>query len=146
MKYSKDAKTRIASGSELKSSGCWLWRGTITENGYGKLFFRGIQILAHRLSYEAHVGPVPEGLELDHLCRVRACCNPRHLEAVTRQENVRRGDSGKYLRARDACPSGHAYSEENVYLYQGRRYCRACRRSANEVRRKQAQKAERNAA
>lgn len=78
-----------------EESGCWLWRGTITKVGYGTIFeWREGQKHrpgAHRVVYEALVGPIPEGLDLDHLCRVRNCVNPSHLEPVTRRENLRRG-------------------------------------------------------
>lgn len=77
-----------------KTSTCWLWRGPISSTGYGALTVRGRgTVSTHRLSWEIHRGPVPEGLELDHLCRVRACCNPEHLEPVTRRENLLRGES-----------------------------------------------------
>lgn len=72
---------------------CWLWLGSLNNAGYGKLTVRRVNLYAHRFAHECLVGPVPEGLELDHLCRVRRCVNPDHLEPVTRSENVRRGDS-----------------------------------------------------
>src|SRR4051812_13783907 len=73
-------------------SGCWLWTGTLTDHGYGILENgHGAGKGAHVVSYELHVGKIPEGLELDHLCRVRCCVNPRHLEPVTHYENMRRG-------------------------------------------------------
>lgn len=78
-------------------SGCWLWVGECNDNGYGRFSVKGRKVYAHRSSYEIHVGPIPEGLHIDHLCRVRNCVNPEHLEPVTRSENVRRG-----IRARAA--------------------------------------------
>lgn len=72
-------------------SSCWLWQKTIARHGYGIIMNKGKRIYAHRLSYETHVGPIPEGLTIDHLCRVRSCVNPKHLEPVTRGENARRG-------------------------------------------------------
>ena len=128
MRFSRDAMQRISDFSCPNSGGCWLWTGTINGNGYGKLFFNGRQVLAHRLSYETFIGPIPKGLFLDHLCRARGCVNPAHLEAVTLGENTRRGDSGKHLAVRVACPQGHEYTPQNTWLYQGRRYCRQCRR------------------
>lgn len=82
------------------NSGCWLWVGSVTGPGYGQISNpdrRGKPLLAHRVSYELHVGPIPEGFDLDHLCRVRCCINPRHLDPVTRRENLRRG-IGRYHR------------------------------------------------
>lgn len=74
-----------------QGEGCWLWLGSLTDKGYGRFYMGGKRYLAHRYSYEHFVGPIPEGLEPDHLCRVPACVNPAHLEPVTRSENTRRG-------------------------------------------------------
>jgi hypothetical protein len=75
-----------------KTDTCWLWTGTIANNGYGHIYREGGPLMtAHRLSYEVHVGPIPDGLTIDHLCRVRHCVNPDHLEPVTVAENNRRG-------------------------------------------------------
>jgi hypothetical protein len=70
---------------------CWVWNGTIDGGGYGRLRLNGVKWLAHRYTYEKHVGPIPTGLQIDHLCRNRACVNPNHLEPVTAQTNLRRG-------------------------------------------------------
>ena len=114
--------------------GCWLWTAGQNGTGYGR-FDKSV---AHRFSYTLLVGPVPEGLDLDHLCRVRHCVNPAHLEPVTRSENLRRGDTGKHAtgeviaerqRRKTHCPRGHAYSPENTYVLPTRptaRYCRQC--------------------
>lgn len=77
------------------NSGCWLWFGATTERGYGVVVANGRSIRAHRISYETAKGQIPEGLVLDHLCRVHCCVNPDHLEAVTQLENVRRGLHGR---------------------------------------------------
>lgn len=81
---------------------------------------------AHRVAYEEIMGPVPEGLELDHLCRTRSCVNPSHLEPVTHRENMNRGDVA--TRRKTHCPKGHPYDEENTGIYNGYRNCRACAR------------------
>ena len=90
---------------------------------------RQSMVKAHRLSYERNVGPIPDGLELDHLCRRRNCLNPQHLEAVTHQVNMLRSMSPAGEHARKThCPSGHPYDEENTKHYRGWRYCITCAR------------------
>lgn len=83
-------KERLLAGSAVDESGCQIWQGAPGLNGYGRLSIDGRLTLAHRASYEAFVGPIPSGLTIDHLCRVRMCINPEHLEPVTRAENTRR--------------------------------------------------------
>ena len=112
----------------VRADGCWLWRGATFKAGYGAFSVAGHVALAHRLSYECWVGPIPHGLEIDHLCRVRSCVNPLHLEAVTPRENMRRG-AGHGSEAH--CPHGHAYDEANTYRNRGKRYCRECARAAS---------------
>lgn len=111
---------------------CWKWTGYIHRTGYAR-FMKGY---AHRWGYEQFTGPVPEGLQLDHLCRNRSCVNPLHMEPVTNRENTLRGTVVEVQRARHAlvthCPKGHEYTPENTYRtpsdpYQ-RRLCRTCRR------------------
>lgn len=112
-------------------SACRVWVGSKYGNGYGKISVggrSGVTALAHRLAYELEVGPVPAGLDLDHLCRVRSCVNPGRLEPVTRRENLLRGHTLPAAHAvLDSCKHGHRLDEENAYLWRGARYCRACR-------------------
>lgn len=115
-----------------KTDTCWLWTG-YTDKGYGRLSIQDRPGLhAHRVMYQELVGPIPEGMHLDHLCRVRNCVNPDHLEPVTPLENVRR--SPLTHGSETHCPSGHPYDDENTIRYRGRRYCRACRDRRNAAR------------
>jgi hypothetical protein len=74
------------------ASDCWQWTGSRSDNGYGNFTVGGRTFLVHRLAYQMHVGPIPAGLQLDHLCRNRSCCNPAHLEPVTCRTNALRGE------------------------------------------------------
>ena len=108
-------------------------QGARMVSGYGVLSLgRGVTMLAHRWSYEHFVGPIPDGLVIDHLCRVRHCVNPDHLEPVTNEENLRRG-AGYGLRngMRSACINGHEYTPENTYTHptKGSVTCRECARA-----------------
>ena len=83
--------TRFIARVDFAPNGCWLWRGVHYWNGYGGFFVNGDKRLVHRVSYATFVGPIPEGFHVDHLCRVRDCVNPDHLEPVTHRENLMRG-------------------------------------------------------
>jgi len=112
--------------------GCWVWPGAKSGGGYGVAWYAGAQQSVHRVVYALYCGPVPEGLDLDHLCRNRACANPAHLEAVTRAVNLQRGTGPEVTRVRHAavtaCPQGHPYDEGNTIMkkHSGKRACRAC--------------------
>lgn len=109
---------------------CWLFTGQLNKDGYGKLrlpYSKRLYRFAHRIAYESVKGPIPDDLEIDHLCRVRNCVNPDHLEPVTHLENMRRARPWHYSTAKTHCHRGHPYSEENTYLHAGRRTCIICR-------------------
>lgn len=112
-------------------TGCWNWNG-VTPRGYGYIMRDGVRHQAHRYMYERAVGPVPEGLQLDHLCRNRSCVNPAHLEPVTCRENLMRGDTlAAQNAAKTHCAHGHPLSGENLYIEpKGSRVCRTCSRES----------------
>jgi len=119
-------------------TGCWLWIGSLKGGGYGQTSWRGKNISAHRLVYQELVGPIPAGLDLDHLCRVRRCCNPVHLEPKTRRANLLAGETIPAAHAaKTHCPAGHPYDGANTYLRNdnGARLCRACDRDRHAARR-----------
>jgi len=107
---------------------CWLWTATITD-GYGRIQINKKKMYAHRLAYELLIGIIPNGLELDHLCRVRNCVNPNHLEPVTHKENLQRGIHSNGQINKTCCKHGHEYTNKNTYKYpDGRRDCRICQK------------------
>jgi hypothetical protein len=120
----------------LPFSGCWIWTGA-TRSGYGRMFVGSRSdgsrkaVSTHRFFYEFAVGGVPDGMDLDHLCRVRCCLNPQHLEAVTRKENILRGvGMGARNSKKTHCPKGHEYTPENVLgASRGIRACRLCKQA-----------------
>lgn len=122
-----DFETKL---ERVTESGCWLWIGCLHRNGYGHYYEkpRKQQWLAHRFAYQFFKGSIPKELQLDHLCRVRCCVNPEHLEAVTRKENILRGESPPAKCARRThCKQGHALAGNNL-LNDGRsRRCLTCR-------------------
>ncbi len=123
---------------------CWLWTGYTEKKGYGKTSVRGKYIRVHLAVYIELVGPVPKGLELDHLCRVKACCNPAHMEPVTHRVNTQRGAAGAHLAQRTHCPQGHPYEGANLrekIRASGtiNRLCRACAREDARKRREKRQ-------
>lgn len=126
----------------IDANGCWRWQTGHDRHGYGRcsLSFPWTtrrRWSAHRLSYLLLVGPIPEGLQLDHLCMVRDCVNPSHLEPVTPLENVRRSGAADYWRSKTHCPRNHPYDERNTgYTKRGARICRACARDKMRATRK----------
>lgn len=129
--------------SENHSTGCWEWSGATNSRGYGQVSIGGGQVLlAHRVSYMLHVGPIEDTVH--HTCCNKRCVNPHHLEALGRGENVKRAwrdglvtDSwlGAMNRRKTHCKQGHPYSGDNLYVDpRGERYCRTCKREADRKR------------
>lgn len=115
----------------IEPNGCWRPSNLPKSNGYVRLNLRGESFSGHRLMYELFVGPVPPDKVLDHLCRNRWCCNPQHLEVVTQQENVLRGDGPGRFARRTECHRGHPFDEQNTYYRKGGgRACKACQAEA----------------
>lgn len=117
---------------------CILWTATKVNGGYGHVRIGGRLRLAHRVLYEHVNGPIPAGLDLDHLCRVRACVNPNHLRPATRRENIMAPGSESLTKRhaeKTACHRGHPLEGANVYRYSdGRRRCNQCRRDSANAR------------
>ena len=115
---------------KVRESTCQVWIGSTNSRGYGVVIIDGHQELAHRVAYEAEYGPIPDGHVLDHLCRVRNCVRPEHLEPVTNAENVRRGRSARGLQVGDTCQNGHVIPEGGLYVRaSGATECRECIRA-----------------
>lgn len=134
-------RDRLLSRREIDGqTGCWNWTGYIHHTGYGQIRLPdGPQtIYTHRVSYETFVGPIPDGLQIDHLCRNRTCFNPEHLEPVTSKENTRRAPASVSTlnAAKTHCPSGHPYDDTNTYLCRQEggvvRRCKVCTKAATQ--------------
>ena len=123
---------RILNSIEVDGNGCWVWQRRRDRHGYAVMWLypgKGKKkfALAHRVAYESFLGTIPEGLQLDHLCRVRHCVNPKHLEPVTSGENTRRSP----WNSPDWCRNGHPRTTENTYIApEGNRACRECHKEA----------------
>jgi hypothetical protein len=125
-----------------KTGECWLWRGSVNGSGYGRFWLSAnTYVMAHRFAYELEVGPISEGLHIDHVrsrgCRSRRCVNPAHLEPVTQLENTRRGGNS----AKTHCKNNHPLFGDNLRIVAGRRVCVTCSRervrASRNVRRKE---------
>lgn len=118
--------------SVCETTGCWVWMGASQSNGYGRAWNGSKTDYAHRVMYQIYFSDIPAGMDLDHLCRNRACVNPLHLEPVSRSENLHRGTAGENIaaphREKTHCPQGHPYSGDNLAVRNGRRHCKACAR------------------
>lgn len=110
-------------------SGCWEWMANRTTQGYGRVWVEGRLQQAHRVTYALLLGPIPDGLVLDHfLCDNPPCVNPEHLRPTTNRANVLRGSGPTAAHARVThCPHGHPYAGSNLYVNKGKRYCRVCK-------------------
>jgi hypothetical protein len=113
-------------GQVDKGDECWEWTGKRDPDGYGRFF-----VSVHRLAYQWLVGPIPDGLQIDHLCRNPSCVNPEHLEPVTPSENVRRSSSPAAINAnKTECIHGHPFDDANTIIEaNGTRHCRSCGRA-----------------
>ena len=154
----RDIKARILSRIAINEAGCWIWGGALNPvNGYGQIPVNRRAQVVHRVAYEAFVGPIPDGLEIDHVCHSqdegcpgglgcphRPCCNPDHLEAVTKLENNRRSKSPTARNAaKTHCSRGHEFTAENTRIFtlqtsngpRERRNCRTCERMWQKIAR-----------
>lgn len=115
----------VSTSLSYNGTPCWLWvRGTY-QTGYGCIMMRGVTLNVARLAWVwEHGKQIPDGLTIDHLCKVRTCCNPKHLEAVTNAENVSRAHKGTH---RVYCRNGHKYTPKTTYIWRGERVCHICR-------------------
>jgi hypothetical protein len=118
---------------------CWRWTGCVVRSGYAQFGVGGRATSAHRWAYKQFVGPIPDGLVVDHLCHSRdstcvggpaclhrRCVNPAHLEVVTQKVNISRGQTAQFQVRRTHCPYGHPYDDANTYRYGNKRQCKAC--------------------
>jgi hypothetical protein len=120
---------RLWSRFSANEDGCWIWTGPLFKAGYGKFYLGQVNVYAHRVMYMIFVGGIPKGLHTDHLCRVRECCNPEHLEVVTCRENIMRSPIAPAAinASKTHCKRGHPLSGNNLAVdINGGRHCRTC--------------------
>lgn len=114
----------------IPESGCWIWNGYIDHYGYGIVKINTRIYKAHRVAYFLHFGSLDTTLTIDHLCRVRCCVNPHHLEAVTNYENIKRGKWITGKKEKKYCVHGHLRNEDNIiHTKDGRKRCKTCTRN-----------------
>lgn len=131
----KSFLAKVAIEDRGHTTPCVVWTGSKVPNGYGQLTADSKRHLAHRFAYATLVGPIPQGFDLDHLCRVRECVNINHLEPVTRRENLLRGNTITAVNAaKTHCPQGHEYTPDNLIRSGRKRYCRECNRERMRIR------------
>ncbi len=132
----------------IPEAGCWIYMGSLS-NGYGKIWDgvrspagNPVPSFTHRVTHEHFIGPIPDGVEPDHLCRVTSCCNPYHLELVSHQVNLQRAvrpdvnPGAEFHKAKTHCPQGHPYNEANTGWWRNGRVCKTCKMlRARELRR-----------
>jgi len=134
---SDDVLERVLNRIMVSDTDCWEFQGCRLKSGYGRVGWNGRLWLTHRITYTFLVGDIPDDLEIDHLCKNKPCCNPEHLEPVTRSENIRRGTQWHHTVERESsktrCPRGHQYDQINTYITaKGHRQCRLCKRIAGQ--------------
>lgn len=119
-------KVKISTSNPMwNGTTCWIWKASKNDKGYGGIGYQGKVVRSHRLAYEMLIGDIPDGLELDHLCRRRDCVNPFHLEPVTHKVNMSRGKAA----SKTHCLRGHPLSGSNVGINSviKTRYCKTCK-------------------
>lgn len=133
-----DQQYFLISRLSFNDSECWNWDGNINDNGYGVWQVDGKNHRIHRIFYNLYNGEISENLVLDHLCRNRLCCNPKHLEAVSIGENVLRGEGiAANNKLKNMCKYGHLYTEDNLYRYNTARVCKICTKERDRKRYKE---------
>lgn len=127
---------KVLANIQISETGCWLWKRWTDKDGYARMRIERKRVLLHRWMYQYHKGNIPEGLVIDHLCRVRHCLNPDHLEVVTIRENTLRGETHPARNAmKTHCPKGHPYNSENTKIKKRSRICLICMKEQNREQR-----------